>query len=85
MMRPAAAPAPISTGSGTLKRQMMPRATRPMSRVGTSTMATGEHEAGAGDGPGCRRRDAADERLHLGVRYSALVNHPRRSTRSRCM
>ena len=39
MMRPAAAPAPISTGSGTLKRQMMPRATRPMSRVGTSTMA----------------------------------------------
>ena len=39
MTRPAAAPAAMSTGSGTLKRQMMPAATSAMSTVGRSKMA----------------------------------------------
>ena len=68
MMRPAAAPAAMSTGSGTLKRHAMPkRHGRDQQRGHVDDGAPGEHEAGAGDGAGGRRRHPADERLDLGL------------------
>ena len=73
MMKPAAAPAAMSRGSGILNRHATASATTPMQHGRhVDEGASGQDEARAGDRAGRGRRHPTHEGLHLRVTADAI-------------